>query len=98
MPTCSAQAVRNEDDLACMSVPDKYKVLGTFYKARRGARENERETRVRDALTPALRAQYYTGEKVAPYPTLFVGGNHEAANYLWEARGLQRALRVVMPR
>jgi lariat debranching enzyme len=28
------QAVRNEDDLACMSVPDKYKVLGTFYKAR----------------------------------------------------------------
>jgi hypothetical protein len=35
---------------------------------------------------------------VAPYPTLFVGGNHEAANYLWEARGLQRALRVVMRR
>ena len=27
------QAVRNEDDLACMSVPEKYKVLGTFYKA-----------------------------------------------------------------
>ena len=32
--THEAQAVRNEDDLACMSVPDKYKVLGTFYKAR----------------------------------------------------------------
>jgi hypothetical protein len=31
-----AQAVRNEDDLACMSVPDKYKVMGTFYKARPG--------------------------------------------------------------
>ncbi|KAG5462393.1 MAG: hypothetical protein BJ554DRAFT_5287 [Olpidium bornovanus] len=28
--------------------------------------------------------QYYTGEKKAPYPTLFIGGNHEASNYLWE--------------
>eukprot|EP00195_Chlamydomonas_chlamydogama_P006070 CAMPEP_0202906198 /NCGR_PEP_ID=MMETSP1392-20130828/37749_1 /ASSEMBLY_ACC=CAM_ASM_000868 /TAXON_ID=225041 /ORGANISM="Chlamydomonas chlamydogama, Strain SAG 11-48b" /LENGTH=488 /DNA_ID=CAMNT_0049594589 /DNA_START=295 /DNA_END=1761 /DNA_ORIENTATION=+ len=28
--------------------------------------------------------KYYSGEKVAPYPTLFVGGNHEAANHLWE--------------
>jgi lariat debranching enzyme len=28
--------------------------------------------------------QYYSGEVVAPYPTIFIGGNHEAANYLWE--------------
>lgn len=28
--------------------------------------------------------KYYSGEKVAPVPTLFVGGNHEASNYLWE--------------
>ncbi|RKO92541.1 Metallo-dependent phosphatase-like protein [Blyttiomyces helicus] len=28
--------------------------------------------------------QYYDGSKVAPFPTLFVGGNHEASNYLWE--------------
>jgi lariat debranching enzyme len=27
------QAVRNEDDLACMSVPEKYKAMGDFYKA-----------------------------------------------------------------
>ena len=53
------QAVRNLDDLECMSVPDKYKELGTFYK-------------------------YYSGEKTAPIPTLFIGGNHEASNYLWE--------------
>jgi lariat debranching enzyme len=41
-------------------------------------------------LTPPLVTlfcvQYYTGEAVAPYPTLFIGGNHEACNYLWEAR------------
>lgn len=28
--------------------------------------------------------KYYSGEKVAPYPTLFIGGNHEAINYLRE--------------
>ena len=53
------QAVRNIDDLECMSVPNKYKQLGTFHK-------------------------YYSGETRAPYPTLFIGGNHEASNYLWE--------------
>ena len=53
------QAVRNVDDLECMSVPQKYKALGTFH-------------------------EYYSGRKRAPYPTLFIGGNHEASNYLWE--------------
>ncbi|VAH94856.1 unnamed protein product [Triticum turgidum subsp. durum] len=28
--------------------------------------------------------KYYSGQAVAPYPTIFIGGNHEAANYLWE--------------
>lgn len=28
--------------------------------------------------------KYYSGEKVAPYPTVFIGGNHEAINYLKE--------------
>ncbi|ANB13758.1 Dbr1p [Sugiyamaella lignohabitans] len=28
--------------------------------------------------------KYYTGEKKAPYLTLFIGGNHESSNYLWE--------------
>ncbi|KAI8353277.1 lariat debranching enzyme, C-terminal domain-containing protein [Choanephora cucurbitarum] len=53
------QAVRNEADLECMSVPAKYRHMGTFYK-------------------------YYTGQARAPYPTIFIGGNHEASNYLWE--------------
>ncbi|KAK8301136.1 hypothetical protein V6Z12_D04G001000 [Gossypium hirsutum] len=26
----------------------------------------------------------YSGEEVAPVPTIFIGGNHEASNYLWE--------------
>ncbi|KAG9302162.1 hypothetical protein G9A89_020596 [Geosiphon pyriformis] len=28
--------------------------------------------------------KYYSGESKAPIPTLFIGGNHEASNYLWE--------------
>ncbi|GJZ87131.1 lariat debranching enzyme [Tanacetum coccineum] len=28
--------------------------------------------------------KYYSGEKLAPFPTVFIGGNHEASNYLWE--------------
>ncbi|KAK1299848.1 Lariat debranching enzyme [Acorus calamus] len=28
--------------------------------------------------------KYYSGQVIAPFPTLFVGGNHEASNYLWE--------------
>ena len=26
--------------------------------------------------------RYYTGERRAPVPTLFIGGNHEASNYM----------------
>ncbi|XP_023002367.1 lariat debranching enzyme isoform X2 [Cucurbita maxima] len=28
--------------------------------------------------------KYYSGAEIAPYPTIFIGGNHEASNYLWE--------------
>lgn len=28
--------------------------------------------------------KYYSGREVAPVPTIFIGGNHEASNYLWE--------------
>ncbi|XP_048134023.1 uncharacterized protein LOC115750992 [Rhodamnia argentea] len=28
--------------------------------------------------------KYFSGEQVAPVPTIFIGGNHEASNYLWE--------------
>ena len=26
--------------------------------------------------------EYYSGDKIAPYLTIFIGGNHEASNYL----------------
>ena len=28
--------------------------------------------------------EYYSGKRRAPYLTLFIAGNHEAASYLWE--------------
>ncbi|KAE8377030.1 lariat debranching enzyme, C-terminal domain-containing protein [Aspergillus bertholletiae] len=53
------QAVRNSHDMACMSVPQKYKELGDFH-------------------------EYYSGKRTAPYLTIFIGGNHEAGNHLFE--------------
>nr|SVE74199.1 EOG090X06RW [Daphnia barbata] len=53
------QAVRNENDLQCMAVPEKFRQICTFHK-------------------------YYSGELRAPVLTLFIGGNHEASNYLQE--------------
>ncbi|PLB47542.1 DBR1-domain-containing protein [Aspergillus steynii IBT 23096] len=53
------QAVRNSNDMACMSVPQKYKELGDFH-------------------------EYYSGKRTAPYLTIFIGGNHEAGNHLFE--------------
>lgn len=35
-------------------------------------------------VNPAIRCRYYSGEKVAPVLTIFIGGNHEASNYLQE--------------
>ncbi|KAJ5366287.1 hypothetical protein N7541_000228 [Penicillium brevicompactum] len=28
--------------------------------------------------------EYYSGQRAAPFPTIFLGGNHEASNYLFE--------------
>lgn len=28
--------------------------------------------------------KYYSGERKAPYPTIFIAGNHEASSHLWE--------------
>lgn len=53
------QAVRNDADLASMSVPEKYKRYGDF-------------------------VEYYEGRRTAPFPTVFIGGNHEASNYMRE--------------
>lgn len=53
------QAIRNEQDMNCISMPPKYRKLGDFH-------------------------DYYHGRKKAPYLTIFVGGNHEASNYLQE--------------
>jgi len=70
------QAVRNEVDLGCMAVPVKYRRLGGFYRCVAGAGTGV------GAYAGACR--YYVGEKTAPVLTLVVGGNHEAANYMWE--------------
>ena len=34
------------------------------------------------ALSLGTFYKYYSGEAVAPYPTLFIGGNHEAEPHM----------------
>ena len=53
------QSIRNNADLSCIAMPEKYRRLGDF-------------------------AAYYNGTKKAPVLTIFIGGNHEASNYLSE--------------
>ena len=51
------QATRNGADLRCMSQPEKYQHMRSFWR-------------------------YNNGELRAPILTIFVGGNHEASNFL----------------
>lgn len=53
------QSIRNNADMACIAMPEKFRRLGDF-------------------------AEYYSGRKTAPVLTIFIGGNHEASNYLHE--------------
>eukprot|EP00953_Heterococcus_sp_UTEX-ZZ885_P031558 16550-Heterococcus_DN1.PRE.2 len=62
------QALRSKDDFEAMAVPDKFKC--SLLHALRCHR------------TLASFHSYYNGEKVAPVTTIFIGGNHEASNYL----------------
>lgn len=41
--------------------------------------------------------KYYCGEKVAPVLTIFVGGNHEASNHLWELYGMLIFISIYLP-
>lgn len=72
------QSTRNLDDLDTMAVPRKHQHICTFYKYEK--------INLIDihGLSPFFSNRYYSGEKTAPILTLFIGGNHEASNYLQE--------------
>ena len=48
------------------------------------AASEARHMRCRPPSVHSVVGRYYTGAAVAPVLTLFVGGNHEASNYLRE--------------
>eukprot|EP00730_Choanoeca_flexa_P015661 TRINITY_DN7240_c0_g1_i3.p1 TRINITY_DN7240_c0_g1~~TRINITY_DN7240_c0_g1_i3.p1 ORF type:complete len:509 (+),score=84.60 TRINITY_DN7240_c0_g1_i3:3-1529(+) len=58
-------------------------ICGDFQAVRNHA---DLETMACPAKYKALNTfyKYYSGEKTAPVLTIFIGGNHEASNYLWE--------------
>ena len=76
-------------------MPLKFRQLGTFYKYYSGEVELHSLSEGRGSLSKSCPKQQHpslcvsltpvsTVQVVAPYPTVFIGGNHEAANYLWE--------------
>lgn len=72
------QAVRNTGDLECLSCPPKVR-LCVFSGRQRSMLCLPLQYRAMNSFY-----KYYSGEKVAPVLTLFIGGNHEAANHLRE--------------
>lgn len=71
------QASRNEEDLRSMAVPAKYNRICSFYK-------QEMIWFCIDIKCLNYYCRYYTGEKIAPVLTIFIGGNHEASVFLQE--------------
>ncbi|VEL37358.1 unnamed protein product [Protopolystoma xenopodis] len=63
------QSLRNPSDLSSISVPPKYYRMGDFWRLISSYHST---------------SSYYSEEIKAPIMTLFVGGNHEASNYLQE--------------
>lgn len=59
-------------------------VVGIIYQAVRNERDLESLNVPRKYRSMNSFWKYYSGEEVAPFPTIFIGGNHEASNYLWE--------------
>lgn len=81
------QAVRNEHDLACMACPDKYLSMVRACAALRRAGQRRMGAYTCCIIAARPRPQnsfykYYSGECVAPVPTLVIGGNHEASNHM----------------
>jgi hypothetical protein len=65
--------MRDTVDLNCMACPPKYRQLGSFPHYFSGK--------------PVISCNLYNlyiGKKKVPVPTIFIGGNHEASNYLYE--------------
>ena len=83
------QSTRNLSDLACMACPDKYKEMCSFYKYYRCV--ETQDGRKSGNFFPSVPSkqfslitlcQCFSGEAIAPLLTIFIGGNHEATNYL----------------
>jgi lariat debranching enzyme len=68
------QSIRNEQDMECLACPVKYREMVNPIKCFECL--NERHLKQNSFY------KYYSGEKKAPVLTIFIGGNHEASNFL----------------
>ncbi|KAK9368434.1 lariat debranching enzyme, C-terminal domain-containing protein [Lipomyces kononenkoae] len=81
---CHGELDKIYRSLAKLSVPIDLLIIAGDFQAVRNSRD------LKCMAVPAKYQQlgdfhsYYSGQKVAPITTIFIGGNHEASNYLWE--------------
>ncbi|KAK9385690.1 lariat debranching enzyme, C-terminal domain-containing protein [Lipomyces mesembrius] len=81
---CHGELDKIYKSLQKLSVPIDLLIIGGDFQAARNWRD------LNCMAVPAKYQRlgdfhaYYSGKKVAPITTIFVGGNHEASNYLWE--------------
>ncbi|KAK9427814.1 lariat debranching enzyme, C-terminal domain-containing protein [Lipomyces doorenjongii] len=81
---CHGELDKIYNSLQKLSVPIDLLIIGGDFQAARNWRD------LNCMAVPAKYHRlgdfhaYYSGKKVAPITTIFVGGNHEASNYLWE--------------
>lgn len=79
------QACRNAADLSCLACPPKYRHMvqcGTQHATAVTVQLTRWCACVRCGAWQRGFYEYYSGKKVAPVLTVFVGGNHEASNHL----------------
>jgi lariat debranching enzyme len=73
------QSIRNEQDMECLACPVKYRsMVGVCNHMLLFCDINTAMFMFRQNSF----YKYYSGQKKAPVLTIFIGGNHEASNYL----------------
>ncbi|XP_040940260.1 uncharacterized protein [Gossypium hirsutum] len=82
------------DGLLCNHVPKQHTCYSRILKSHPSSDCNFRQSGMKEIWIASMCLQnigrwksfwiYYSGEEVAPVSTIFIGGNHEASNYLWE--------------
>ncbi|KAK9461573.1 DBR1-domain-containing protein [Lipomyces oligophaga] len=81
---CHSELDKIYNSIRKLEIPIDLLIIGGDFQAVRNYRDLKCMAVPEKYLRLGDFADYYSGKKLAPVLTIFVGGNHEASNYLWE--------------